>query len=105
MEPEEKALLVGLVRVILAVPVEQWGVSDRQCLGTLLQQAIGAGGLSGDAKAAAREVSSVVDECGSSVAPGILDGQVKGSCLLNITAQVPTVSLWTLHPPSLEEDG
>lgn len=94
MEPEEKAILAGLVRAIAAVPAEQWDVSDQLHLKTLLQQAILADGLSRGAKTAASEVSSLVDECGNSLAAvGQVFQKWKGSCFLDITAQVPTVSI------------
>jgi hypothetical protein len=97
---EEKALLKGLARSILAIPAEKWDKGDQECLKRYLQQAIDAGGLSKAANAAAARISSVVDDCslpqscGDPTALSIdefFQGQ-DGAWSLDVRAQSPSVS-------------
>lgn len=97
----ENALLVGLVRTLCAVSAQDWADGDWECIQGHLEQAIGVGGLSEEAKTVARDISAALDTCLQQCSghrrlayPAIL-GDINRQCneqFLGVAAQSPSVS-------------
>lgn len=106
LEMDERALLVGLVRTLTAVPSRDWAVGDLECLRGHLQRVVEAGGLTREARTAAASISSAlgdsVQQCSdhlrlaSSVILADIDKlfheRCKESWVLDVTVQSPSVS-------------